>query len=58
MLFRGHRNVAGPGEADNANEGQRACGHDSHHGSCPDCQRAQLERWRAQLETVETADAG
>lgn len=37
---------------------ERACGHDRHHGSCPDCQRAQLDRWRVQLESVETTAAG
>ena len=28
------------------------CGHTHHVGSCPICQRAQLERWRAQLAAV------
>jgi hypothetical protein len=26
-----------------------ACGHTRHVGTCPDCQRAQLARWRGQL---------
>ena len=25
------------------------CGHTRHVGTCPDCQRAQLARWRGQL---------
>lgn len=35
--------------------GQRPCGHTHHHGNCPDCQRIQIERWRAQLTTVQSA---
>jgi len=27
----------------------RACGHTRHVGTCPECQRAQLARWRTQL---------
>jgi len=27
----------------------RRCGHTRHVGTCPECQRAQLARWRAQL---------
>jgi hypothetical protein len=30
----------------------KPCGHDSHVGTCPGCQRAQLERWNAQLAEV------
>lgn len=26
-----------------------ACGHTRHVGTCPECQRAQLARWRTQL---------
>jgi hypothetical protein len=26
-----------------------ACDHTGHVGTCPDCQRAQLSRWRGQL---------
>jgi hypothetical protein len=26
------------------------CGHTRHVGTCPECQRAQLARWRYQLE--------
>jgi hypothetical protein len=29
--------------------GHRSCGHVSHVGACPSCQRAQLARWDAQL---------
>ena len=29
--------------------GTRPCGHARHVGTCPDCQRTQLARWRAQL---------
>ncbi len=32
-----------------------ACGHIRHVGTCPECQRAQLARWRGQLvEATET----
>jgi hypothetical protein len=31
------------------------CGHARHVGTCPECQRAQLARWRAQL--VEASNA-
>jgi hypothetical protein len=27
----------------------KSCGHPRHIGSCPACQRAQLERWSLQL---------
>jgi len=27
-----------------------ACGHARHVGTCPECQRTQLARWRSQLE--------
>ena len=27
-----------------------ACGHTRHVGTCPECQRAQLARWRSQLQ--------
>jgi hypothetical protein len=27
----------------------KPCGHQHHVGFCPDCQRAQLARWRKQL---------
>jgi len=30
-----------------------ACGHSRHVGTCPECQRAQLARWRAQLLAVQ-----
>jgi hypothetical protein len=29
--------------------GTKSCGHPRHVGSCPACQRAQLERWSLQL---------
>jgi hypothetical protein len=29
--------------------GNRPCGHLSHVGACPSCQRAQLARWDTQL---------
>ena len=28
----------------------KPCGHTRHMGTCPYCQRAQLARWRAQLD--------
>jgi hypothetical protein len=28
----------------------RPCGHERHKGTCPVCQRIQLERWREQLD--------
>jgi hypothetical protein len=31
------------------------CGHTRHVGPCPECQRAQLARWRAQI--VEASNA-
>lgn len=32
------------------------CGHTRHVGTCPECQRAQLARWRSQLaEATERA---
>lgn len=32
------------------------CGHTRHVGTCPNCQRAQLARWRGQLaEATESA---
>jgi hypothetical protein len=31
----------------------KPCGHERHVGWCPDCQRAQLARWRSQLASVE-----
>lgn len=30
-----------------------ACGHSRHVGTCPECQRVQLARWRAQLLAVD-----
>jgi len=30
-----------------------ACGHSRHVGTCPECQRAQLARWREQLLAVQ-----
>jgi hypothetical protein len=33
----------------------RPCGHVRHVGPCPSCQRAQLARWRAQLEQASRA---
>ncbi len=30
----------------------RQCGHSVHVGTCPACQRFQLERWRSQLLQV------
>jgi len=32
-----------------------ACGHTRHVGTCPECQRVQLARWRTQL--VAASDA-
>ena len=31
---------------------QKQCGHHSHIGTCPVCQRAQLLRWQVQLAEV------
>lgn len=36
----------------------RLCGHSRHVGVCPTCQRAQLERWRAQLLQASTHCGG
>ena len=30
----------------------KACGHATHVGTCPACQRAQLAKWQAQLAQV------
>jgi hypothetical protein len=30
----------------------KTCGHQAHTGSCPQCQRAQLDRWAKQLADV------
>lgn len=38
--------------APSASAGIKPCGHTLHVGICPDCQRAQLARWRSQLESV------
>jgi hypothetical protein len=35
----------------------RPCGHVHHVGTCPYCQRAQLARWRRQLNEVSHARA-
>jgi len=32
-----------------------ACGHARHVGTCPECQRVQLARWRTQLHAVSDA---
>jgi hypothetical protein len=55
MPFREETHADAIGEGEMGAE--RACGHDRHRGSCPDCQRAQLDRWRSQLESVETVDS-
>jgi hypothetical protein len=34
---------------------QAPCGHTRHLGTCPTCQREQLERWREQLEHAHDA---
>lgn len=31
---------------------RKRCGHTRHCGFCPDCQRAQLAKWNAQLTQV------
>jgi hypothetical protein len=36
-----------------SSEVQKACGHRDHVGTCPQCQRAQLARWRAQLNEAQ-----
>lgn len=35
-----------------------ACGHTRHVGSCPQCQRVQLARWRTQLVAASDAAIG
>jgi hypothetical protein len=34
---------------------RKPCGHARHCGCCPECQRAQLARWNAQLAQVTRA---
>lgn len=38
------------------NPENRPCGHVHHHGSCPDCQRIQIDRWNVQLADAASRD--
>ena len=37
---------------------QKRCGHARHVGTCPECQRAQLNRWSVQLAQAQPARYG
>jgi len=52
MIMHGHTHRSRTAARSGATAVRKPCGHKLHVGTCPHCQRAQLARWRAQLDTV------